>query len=248
MTSVSITISPLGASALRRDPGSPGSSLALVPTWGPHPPCPVSRPPSSPSNRHCSVGRSEFTTNYFVLREGQKEKRSWEGWGVAGGGDCLSRLCVYFNPWTAGHWLGGRARARARLVPHLLPHQLLEALSPPRLAVTLPTLSRLPVCLSSAASPTSLSPPHHLFSLSLCIPLFLHSLMAWPGGGSSVVACDLSEGASLGNRPPGVIWTDSGRGVRCTHSCMYTHSRPWPGTKRPTEFASVTHVEALGFI
>lgn len=89
-----ITASHLGASALRHDPGSPGSSLALVPTSGPLPPCPESRPHASPSNRHCSVGRSKFTTNYFVLREGQKEKRSWEGWGTAGGGDCLSRLCV----------------------------------------------------------------------------------------------------------------------------------------------------------
>lgn len=76
----------------------------------------------------------------------------------------------YFNPWTAGHWLGGRAGLGHASSPTSPTHPLPEALSPPRLAVTLPTLSHLPVCLSSAASPTSLSPPHHLFSPSLCVP------------------------------------------------------------------------------
>lgn len=43
-------------------------------------------------NCHSSGGRNNFTTNYFVLRGGQKEKRSREGWGMAGGEDCLSLL------------------------------------------------------------------------------------------------------------------------------------------------------------
>lgn len=141
--------------------------------------------------------------------------------------------------WAAGQGLW-------RLIPHLLPHQLLEALSPPSSGCHSPTLSCLPVCLSSAASPTSLSPPHHLFSL--CIPLVLHCPMAWPNGSSSVVAYDLCEGVSFGSRPPGVIWMDTRECTMhthvhtCTHPCMCRHPRPQPGRKRPSEFTSVTHI------
>lgn len=63
-------------------------SLTSVSLWGPWNSrawCPLgacitpgraSKPHDSPSNRHCSVGRSNSTTNYFVLREGQKGKGS----------------------------------------------------------------------------------------------------------------------------------------------------------------------------
>lgn len=51
----------------------------------------TNRPCHSPPNCHSSGGRNNFTTNYFVLRGGQKEKRSREGWGMAEG-DCLSLL------------------------------------------------------------------------------------------------------------------------------------------------------------
>lgn len=141
--------------------------------------------------------------------------------------------------WAAGQGLW-------RLIPHLLPHQLLEALSPPRLAVTLrPYLA----CLS-VSHQLPLPPPYLLLitsSLSAFL-LVLHCPMAWPDGSSSVVAYDLCEGVSFGSRPLGVIWMDTREctmhtHVRtCTHPCMCRHPRPQPGTKRPAEFTSVTHI------
>ena len=148
--------------------------------------------------------------------------------------------------------------------PTSSPCQMPEAFISPHLAVTLLTLSPLPVCLSSAASPTSLSPPHHLLFVSLHIPPLLHSLMAkwWQQLSCGNQPVTSGEGASLQHGLPGVTWMDtwthSGSEAHAgcamqTHTYAHTHARahtqdPSHEQRRPQKPASTIPIQPPGFI
>lgn len=197
-------------------------------------PSPAFRPRNSPSNRRRSVGRSDFTTNYFVLREGQKERRSWERWGGAEG---IAEWLATYGALTLGlpgwgGWLGGLRRPGPPAPSDARPH--LPRLQPQ------PTLSLLPVCSSaSSPAPVSSSPP-----LSPQ-PSALHSPVASLG-------CDLVQ-EPLPGSPGWTHWPhrlrDKCRGVRFTYMArLHTWAPPRPqpqrGSQRP---ACVAHMQAPGF-
>lgn len=138
-----------------------------MPTWGLHPPWPCSQACDSPCNR-CSVGRSDFTTNYFVLREGQKEKRSREGWGSGGRRrlpePALSSALTLVLP--GAGWAAGQGLWR-HPVPHLLPLSNARGLYLPTFCCHSTNLIS-PACLSliSSLSHLLISPSSPLLCVS----------------------------------------------------------------------------------
>lgn len=116
--------------------------------------------------------------------------------------------------------------------PTTSPHQMPKAL-PCLLSLSRPYLS-LPVCLSSAASPTSLS-SHHLLSVAPHPSDAAQSgvTAGWQELIPGVTACDPpAEGSSLGHGPPGSPgWTHGPSQAQthegCTmhrHTCAHAHT------------------------